>query len=59
MMMNLPLEMVFDHGDHGVLNVLLVGGEVGAGVLLFELGGQLLADEVRVADLFAVQFDEG
>ena len=44
--MNLPLEMVFDHGDHGVLNVLLVGGEVGAGVLLFELGGQLLADEV-------------
>ena len=55
----LPLEMVLHHGDHSMLNVLLLGSQVGSGVLLLELGGQLLDDVVGVADFLAIQLDKG
>jgi hypothetical protein len=50
--------MILDHGDHGVLNVLLLGRQALVHVLL-ELLGQGLDDDVGVADLLAVQLDEG
>ena len=50
--------MILDHGDHRVLDVLLLVGQALIRVLL-ELLGQGLDDDVRVADLFAVQLDEG
>ena len=53
-MAHLPLEMVLHHGHHGMLYILLLGCQVGGGVLLLELGGQLLDDEVRIADFFAI-----
>ena len=53
------MKVVLHHRHHGVLHVLLVGREVDTGVLLAELGGQLLDDEVGVADLLAVELDEG
>lgn len=58
-MAHLPLEMVLHHGDHGMLNVLLLRCQVGSGVLLLELGGQLLDDVVGVADFLAIQLDKG
>ena len=53
-MAHLPLEMVLHHGDHSMLNVLLLRCQVGSGVLLLELGGQLLDDVVGVADFLAI-----
>ena len=50
--------MILDHGDHCVLNVLLLGCQALVHVLL-ELLGQGLDDDVGVADLLAVQLDEG
>ena len=58
-MAHLPLEMVLDHGHHGMLHVLLLGCQVGSRVLLLEFGGQLFDDVVRVADFLAVQLHEG
>ena len=55
---DLPLQMILDHGDHRVLDVLLLVGQALVRVLL-ELLGQGLDDDVRVADLLAVQLDEG
>lgn len=56
---NLHSEVVLHHGDHGVLNVLLLGREAGGGILLFVLGRQLFDDKVRVTNLLAVELDEG
>lgn len=56
---NLHSEVVLHHGHHGVLNVLLLGRKAGGGILLFELGRQLLDDKVRVTNLFTVELDEG
>jgi hypothetical protein len=58
-MAHLPLEMVLHHGDHSMLNVLLLRSQVGSGVLLLELGGQLLDDVVGVTDFLAIQLDKG
>ena len=49
--------MIFDHGDHRVLHVLLLVGQAFVHLLL-KLLGQGLDDDVRVADLFTVQLDE-
>ena len=49
--------MVLNHGDHGVLYILLFSRK--AGLVLAKLVGQLLDDEVRVADLFTVELDKG
>ena len=45
--------MILDHGDHRVLNVLLLVGQPLVHVLL-ELLGQRLDDDVGVADLLAI-----
>ena len=58
-MAHLPLEMVFNHGHHGMLHVLLFGCQVGCGVLFLELGGQLFDDNVSVADFLAIQLNKG
>ena len=50
--------MILDHGDHRVLNVLLLVGQPLVHFFL-ELLGQRLDDDVGVADLLAVQLDEG
>ena len=50
--------MILDHGDHCVLNVLLLIGQTLVRILL-ELLGQGLDDDVGVADLLSVQLDEG
>lgn len=50
--------MIFDHLDHGELDVLLLLRESVVDVLL-ELLGECGDDRVRVVDLLAVQFDEG
>ena len=54
----LPLKVIFHHGDHCVLNVLLFSGQALVHILLERLG-QALDDDVRVADLGTVQFDKG
>lgn len=51
--------MIFHHGDHSVLHVLLFGREGGGRVFLLELGSQLLDDKVRIANLLPVELDEG
>ena len=53
-MAHLPLEMVLNHGHHGMLHVLLFGCQAASRVLLLELGGQLFDDNVGVADFLAV-----
>ena len=50
--------MILNHGNHGMLNVLLVLAQLGRHLLL-ELLGEGLDDHVAVCDLLAVELDEG
>ena len=50
--------MILHHGDHSVLNVLLVGLQAVVHVLLKGLA-QALDDQVGVADLLAVELHKG
>ena len=53
-----PVEMVFHHGDHGVLDVLLVLAQLGRHLLL-ELLGEGLDDHVAVSNLLPIELNEG
>ena len=53
-----PVEMVLHHGDHGVLDVLLVLGQL-SGHLLLELLGEGLDDHVAVSNLLPIELNEG
>ena len=53
-----PVEMVFHHSDHGVLDVLLVLAQLGRHLLL-ELLGEGLDDHVAVSNLLPIELNEG
>ena len=53
-----PVEMVFHHGDHGVLDVLLVLAQL-SGHLLLKLLGEGLDDHVAVRNLLSIELNEG
>ena len=53
-----PVEMVFHHGDHGMLDVLLVLAQLGRHLLL-ELLGEGLDDHVAVSNLLPIELNEG
>jgi hypothetical protein len=50
-------QMVLDHGNHGVRNVLLLFGQASVDVLVESLR-KLLDDRGRVTDLSAIEFNE-
>ena len=50
--------MVLHHGDHGVLDVLLVLAQL-SGHLLLELLGEGLDDHVAVSNLLPIELNEG
>ena len=54
-----PLEVILHHGDHSMLDILLLCAKALGRVLLFEFGSQLLDDNVGVANFLSVQLDEG
>ena len=53
-----PVKMVLHHGNHRVLDVLLVRSQL-SWHLLLELLGQGLDDHVAVGDLLSVELNEG
>ena len=52
------MKMVLHHGNHRVLNVLLVRGQLGRHLLL-ELLGEGLDDHVAVSNLLPIELNEG
>ena len=50
--------MVLHHGNHGVLDVLLVLGQL-SGHLLLKLLGEGLDDDVAVRNLLPIELNEG
>ena len=50
--------MILNHGNHGMLNVLLVLAQLGRHLLL-KLLGESLDDHVAVGNLFPVELNEG
>ena len=50
--------MILNHGNHGMLNVLLVLAQLGRHLLL-KLLGESLDDHVAVGDLLPVELNEG
>ena len=52
------MEVVFHHGDHRVLDVLLVLAQLGRHLLL-ELLGEGLDDDVAVSNLLSIELNEG
>ena len=53
-----PVEMVLHHGNHGVLDVLLVLAQL-SGHLLLKLLGEGLDDHVAVSNLLPIELNEG
>ena len=51
--------MILHHGDHGMLDILLVGTQASSRVLLAKLGCQFLDDNVGIANLLSIQLHEG
>ena len=50
--------MILNHGNHGMLNVLLVLAQLGRHLLL-ELLGEGLDDHVAVRNLLSIELNEG
>ena len=50
--------MILNHGNHGMLNVLLVLAQLGRHLLL-ELLGEGLDDHVAVSNLLPIELNEG